>query len=39
MTWFCIRNGKLVEGWDGWNEGGLLAQLQAASAARLAQPA
>ena len=39
LTWFRIREGKLVEGWDGWNEGGLLAQLQAASAARPAQPA
>lgn len=42
ITWFRIRDGKLVEGWDGWNEGGLLSQLQAASAAKLAalaQPA
>jgi steroid delta-isomerase-like uncharacterized protein len=33
ITWLKCRDGKMVEGWDCWNEGGLFAQLQAACAA------
>lgn len=28
-TWFHFQGGKIVEGWDSWNQGGLLAQLTA----------
>jgi steroid delta-isomerase-like uncharacterized protein len=28
ITWLKIRDGYLVEGWDRWNLGGLIAQLQ-----------
>lgn len=27
MTWMKIREGKQVEGWDCWNQGGLVAEL------------
>ena len=27
MTWFEIRDGKIVRGWDSWNVGGLIAEL------------
>jgi steroid delta-isomerase-like uncharacterized protein len=27
ITWIRIREGKLVEGWDSWNVGGLVQQL------------
>jgi steroid delta-isomerase-like uncharacterized protein len=27
-SWLVIREGKVVEGWDTWNLGGLLASLQ-----------
>lgn len=27
MTFFHIRDGKIVEGWDSWNLGGLMQQL------------
>ncbi|HEX9942508.1 MAG TPA: ester cyclase [Thermoanaerobaculia bacterium] len=29
ITWLRIRDGHLVEGWDSWNLGGLIARLQA----------
>ena len=32
ITWHRYRDGKLVEGWDAWNQGGLMMQLQQASA-------
>ena len=28
-TWLTIRDGRIVEGWDTWNLGGLLASLKA----------
>ena len=29
MTWLRFRGGKIVEGWDAWNQGRLIAELQA----------
>jgi steroid delta-isomerase-like uncharacterized protein len=29
MTWLIIRDGKIVEGWDAWNQGALVQSLQA----------
>ncbi len=29
MTWLRFENGRIVEGWDSWNLGGLLEQLKA----------
>ena len=31
ISWFRFAEGRLVEGWDAWNQGGLLASLQAAA--------
>lgn len=31
LTWLTFRNGKILRGWDAWNQGGLIAQLQAAA--------
>lgn len=28
MTWFVIRAGRFVEGWDAWNQGGLIESLR-----------
>lgn len=28
MTWLTFRDGKVVEGWDAWNLGGLLESLE-----------
>jgi len=30
MSWLTVRDGKLAEGWDTWNLGGLLDSLRAA---------
>jgi steroid delta-isomerase-like uncharacterized protein len=27
MTWFKFRNGRIIEGWDNWNIGGMLKSL------------
>jgi steroid delta-isomerase-like uncharacterized protein len=26
-TWFRVKDGKFVEGWDCWNQGGLMSEL------------
>ena len=40
ITWMRWVEGKLVEGWDCWNQGGVMAELQAhAGAASKAAPA
>jgi steroid delta-isomerase-like uncharacterized protein len=31
ITWFRFANGRLVEGWDSWNQGRLMNELQAAA--------
>ena len=33
ISWLIVRNGKVVEGWDSWNQGGLLHQLRTPLAA------
>jgi predicted ester cyclase len=33
MTWQRFEGGMIVEGWDSWNQGALMATLQAAAAA------
>ena len=32
LTWLKFRDGKIVEGWDAWNQGALIQQLSAVSA-------
>jgi steroid delta-isomerase-like uncharacterized protein len=34
MTWLRCHQGRLIEGWDAWNQGALFAELRAASAKR-----
>ena len=29
ITWLTFRDGRIVEGWDSWNQGGVIARLQA----------
>jgi len=36
ITWMRWSDGKLVEGWDCWNQGGVLAELQGHAAAAAA---
>jgi steroid delta-isomerase-like uncharacterized protein len=33
LTWLKFRDGKIVEGWDAWNQGALIQQLSAIDAA------
>ena len=28
MTWMLFRDGRMIEGWDAWNQGALLQSLQ-----------
>ena len=30
LTWLKFRDGKIVEGWDAWNQGALIQELSAA---------
>lgn len=32
LTWMTFRNGKIVRGWDAWNQGALLEELKKALA-------
>lgn len=32
LTWFIVRNGRIVEGWDAWNQGRIFDELKAAQA-------
>jgi hypothetical protein len=31
ITWLRIAEGRIMEGWDAWNQGRLMTQLQAAA--------
>ena len=31
LTWLKFRDGKIVEGWDAWNQGALIQELSAAT--------
>ena len=33
ITWLRFADGRIVEGWDAWNQGGLVSTLQVAAAA------
>jgi steroid delta-isomerase-like uncharacterized protein len=32
ITWLVIRDGKIIEGWDAWNQGKLMTEMQSAAA-------
>ena len=39
VTWMIFRDGKIIEGWDSWNLGGLINDLRTASAEKTSRPA
>ena len=32
LTWLRFASGRIVEGWDAWNQGGMMTELRAAAA-------
>jgi steroid delta-isomerase-like uncharacterized protein len=38
LTWLRFRDGKIVEGWDAWNQGALMQALGGAAAGTAATP-
>jgi steroid delta-isomerase-like uncharacterized protein len=32
MTWMAFKDGKIVEGWDAWNQGKLIEEMRSAAA-------